>query len=293
MTTGPLKTSLGAALIVTATLGTFPTQTAAQEQAPPVYLKDRGTGQPTSMFGTYIRKGELLIYPFIEGYVDNDKEYQPLDLGFGLDKDFRGKYRAFESLVYLGYGVTDWLAFELEASAIKASLVTSTDDPTGVPDKIRESGIGDIEGQIRMRLLKEREGRPEVFSYVEAVAPNGRDKLIIGTPDWEYKFGGGVIKGSRFGTFTLRMAAEYSVDESAFASGEYAVEYLKRLAPSWRVYLGVEGNQDEVEFISEVQWHFNDRVFLKINNGFGLTSKATDWAPEAGVMFSVPVRRKN
>ena len=41
------------------------------------------------------------------------------------------------------------------------------------------------------------------------------------------------------------------------ASGEYAVEYLKRISRAFRVYLGIEGNQDEVEFITEVQWHFN------------------------------------
>lgn len=292
MTTGPLKAGVGAAVMMAA-LGAFPTQAAAQEEDPPVYLKDRGTGQPTSMFGTYIRKGELLIYPFVEGYRDHDKEYQPSELGFGLEQDFRGRYRAFETLVYVGYGVTDWLAVEFEASAIKASLMTSPDDPTGVPDKIEESGIGDIEGQVRMRLLKERGGRPEVFSYVEAVSPNGRDKQIIGTPDWEYKFGGGIVKGSRVGTFTLRMAAEYSVEGSAFATGEYALEYLKRLSRGFRVYLGIEGNQDEVELINEVQWHLHDRVFLKINNGFGLTSKATDWAPEVGIMFSVPIRRDN
>ena len=27
-------------------------------------------------------------------------------------------------------------------------------------------------------------------------------------------------------------------------------------------------------------------MFVKINNGLGLTSKATDWAPEVGIVFS-------
>lgn len=245
------------------------------------------------MFGTYIRKGELLLYPFFEGYVDNDKEYKPSELGYGLERDLRGKYRATEGLMFLGYGFTDWLAVEFEASMIRASLTRSPDDPTAVPDKITESGIGDIEGQVRARLIRENEGRPEVFSYFQAVSPNGRDKLILGTPNWEYKFGGGLIKGSRFGTFTVRMAGEYSVHESAFATGEYAVEYLKRFSPAWRVYLGIEGVQDEVELITEAQWHITDRMFLKINNGFGLTSKATDWAPEIGLIFSLPTRRSN
>jgi len=297
MTKGPLRAALFRTLFVAGVLGGLPTQAGAQapaqDQNLPVYLRDRGTGQLTSMFGTYIRKGELLLYPFFEGYVDNDKEYKPSDLGYGLDTDLRGRFRATEELVFLGYGLTDWLAVEFEASIIQASLATSPDDPTGVPDKITESGISDIEGQFRARLITENEGRPEVFSYFEWVSPNGQDKVLLGTPDWEYKFGGGVIKGSRVGTFTLRLAGEYSMEESKLDTGEYAVEYLKRLSPAWRVYLGVEGTQDEVELITELQWHFTDRMFFKFNNGFGLTSKATGWAPEIGIMFSLPTRQTN
>jgi hypothetical protein len=38
----------------------------AQDPPRPTYLEDRGTGIPTSMFGTYVRRGELLVYPFFE-----------------------------------------------------------------------------------------------------------------------------------------------------------------------------------------------------------------------------------
>jgi len=48
--------------------------------------------------------------------------------------------------------------------------------------------------------------------------------------------------------------------------------------------------QDEIELITEAQWHVSDRVFLKLNNAFGITPKATDWAPEIGIMFSFPMR---
>jgi hypothetical protein len=27
-------------------------------------------------------------------------------------------------------------------------------------------------------------------------------------------------------------------------------------------------------------------MFLKVNNAFGVTSKATDWAPEIGIVFA-------
>lgn len=48
-----------------------------------------------------------------------------------------------------------------------------------------------------------------------------------------------------------------------------------------------KGTQDELEFITELQWHVSPNVFVKLNNGVGLTSKATDWAPEIDVVFSL------
>jgi len=267
-----------------------PARALAQSDSTPTYLKDRGTGLPTSMFGTYVRRGELLVYPFFEYYRDNNLEYKPAELGYGLDQDFRGRYRASEGLLFISYGLTDWLAVELEAAVISATLQKAANDTSGVPARIHESGVGDVEGQLRARWMKEADGRPELFSYFEAVAPNQRDKVLIGTPDWELKFGSGLIRGFGWGTVTLRVAAEYALEDAKVELGEYAVEYLKRLSPAWRVYLGLEGAQDEVELITEAQWHFARGAYLKLNNGLGITSKATDWAPEVGIMFSVRVR---
>jgi hypothetical protein len=279
-------TVLTTALLLISTCLWFSTKSMAQEDLP-AYLKDRGTGQPTSMFGTYIHEGELLIYPFYEYYRDNDLEYKPAELGYGLDEDFRGKYRANEGLIFVGYGITDWLAVEFEAAIIKASLEKSPDDPSNMPARIEESGSGDVEGQIRARWQRENERRPEIFSYFEAVSPQQKDKLLIGTPDWELKLGSGLIKGFSWGTLTARAGVEYLLEDSSWDLGEFAVEYLKRLSPSWRIYLGVEGTQDEIGLITEVQCHFSDAAYLKFNNGFGITSKATDWAPEIGVIFSL------
>jgi hypothetical protein len=269
-------------------LGATSSPARAQTDGLPAYLKDRGTGQPTSMFGTYIDRGELLVYPFFEYYLDDDMEYSPQELGYGLDEDFRGKYRASEYLLFLAYGFTDWLAVELEAALyIDAKLETSPDDPTGVPAVIEESGTGDVEGQIRVRFAHETETRPEFFGYFEAVSPQQEDKVLIGTPDWEYKLGFGVVRGFGFGTMTLRLAGEYEMEEASGTLGEYAIEYLNRLSPTWRIYVGLEGNQDELEFIPEAQWHIRtDKIVVKLNSAFGVTSKATDWAPEVGIMFS-------
>lgn len=89
---------------------------------------------------------------------------------------------------------------------------------------------------------------------------------------------------------TARAAVQYErASSSPFDLGEYALEYLKRLSPKWRIYIGLEGVQDEVELFTEAQWHFWPHRFIRFNNGLGLTSKATDWAPELGILFSFPI----
>src|SRR3990172_5682796 len=73
----------------------------------PYYLKDRGTGVSTSLFGTYIRRGELIFYPFFEYYRHNGFEYTPGELGSVGVQEFRGCYRAKESLIFFAYGLTE------------------------------------------------------------------------------------------------------------------------------------------------------------------------------------------
>jgi hypothetical protein len=256
----------------------------AEEQVP-LYLRDRGTGVPTSMFGTYIRKGEFVFYPFYEYYTNSDEEYAPSDLGFQGDTDYRGDYTAHEWLVFLGYGLTEDMALELEAGVIDATLKSAPEDLSDVPDEISESGLNEVESQINWRFVKETEKTPEAFSYFHVVFPIQDEKRIIGTPDWEFGIGAGLTKGFSWGTVTIRAGIDYNGDESTMEPGEYAFEYLKRLSDSWRIYAALEGSEDEIEFIPELQWHLRPNTIIKLNSAFGLTSKAQDWAPEAGIMF--------
>lgn len=251
----------------------------------PYYLKDRGTGIPTSMFGTYINEGEFIIYPFYEFYYDEDAEYKPSEFGYNVAEDYRGLFRAHEGLIFFGYGITDRLAFEFEAAVISAVQYKAGEDTSNMPAKIEESGIGDVESQLRYRWNKESENVPEVFSYFETVFPLQKNRKIIGTQDWEFKFGSGVVKGFNFGTITLRIAADYSISESKVDLGEYAVEYLKRVSEFFRFYIGIEGSQDETELIIDLQFHITEYAFVRLNSGFGITSKATDYAPEIGILF--------
>ena len=253
----------------------------------PTYLKDRGTGVATSMFGTYIRKGEFIIYPFFEYYRDANLEYNPDEFGSESLIDYRGRYRASEGLLFFGYGLTEDLAFEMEVAGISATFEKSPDDPSGLPFNIEESGLGDVEGQLRWRWKRENESRPELFSYFEFTIPHNEEKVLIGTPGWELKFGTGLTRGFRWGTLTVRAAIDYEeASTSHFDLGEYAVEYLKRVSPAFRFYVGIEGNTDEVSLITEAQLHVTRNIFVKLNNGLGLTSKATDWTPEVGVVFT-------
>lgn len=251
----------------------------------PYYLRDRGTGVSSSMFGTYVEKGQLLVYLYYEYYYDTDLEYEPAEFGYTLAKEHFGKYTAHEGLIFLGYGITDRLAIELEAAVITARFEKDPNDPSEMPDVLEDSGLGDVETQLRWRWFEENEKRPELFSYFETVFPLQEKDQLIGTSDWEIKLGSGVTKGSRWGTMTLRLAAEYNDAENVIEFGEYAVEYLKRVSPSLRLFAAVEGTGDEVELITEAQLHLWPHSIIILNGAVGLTKKATDIAPEVGIMF--------
>jgi hypothetical protein len=275
-----------ALLLIMTALMLQPTGSLSQEELP-VYLRDRGTGIPMSQFGTYVRQGELLMYPFYEYYHDNNLEYEPFDFGFGSTREFRGRYRANEGLIFIGYGISDRLAVEFEAGVIAAKLNKSNKDLSPVPAVIDESGLSDVEGQIRWRWNQESVKTPEFFTYFETVFPTGKKYSLIGTSDWEFKLGTGLLKGFRWGTVTFRAAVEYDAAEKTVGSGEYALEYLKRISNRFRFFAMLEGTEDEVALIPEIQWHIGPNLFLKANNGFGVTSKATDFAPEIGIIFSL------
>jgi hypothetical protein len=282
---------LPALIFIVEVSGAFNTA-AAQGINLPSYVKDRGTGVAASLFGTYIRQGQLLFYPFIEYSRDNNREYQPAEFGLGGNVDFRGRFHGSAGQFFVGYGITDWLALEFEAAFQSATLRKSPRDTFATPAKIHESGVGDIEGQLRARLKRENDHFPEIFSYAEITVPSQRHKLLIGDPDWDVKPGVGLVKGFSWGTVTLRIAAEYNHRESKLDLGEGAVEYLKRLSSSVRLYLAVEGGEggamDEWDFISGVQLRVRDFVSLKVDNALGISSKATDWAPQIGLMFALP-----
>ena len=273
--------------ILAAALVLVPTSRGPAAQELPSYLRDRGTGVRTSMLGTYVRKGELLVYPFFEWYADHNLEYKPSELGYGLYRDFRGRYRASEGILFFGYGLTNDVAIEMEAAIITAEIRKSPSDSSAMPPRVRESGLGDVEAQLRWRVQREAATRPEIYTFFETVFPFQRDRNLIGTQDWEFSFGLGLSRGYRWGTLTLRAGAEYSREARQVDAGEYAVEYLRRLSRAWRVVAAIEGVQfDEVSLLTEVQWHFAPHAILKLNNGWGLTPNATDVAPEVGIMFS-------
>ena len=154
-----------------------------------------------------------------------------------------------------------------------------------LPATLEESGLSDVEGQIRWPWNYESAKTPEFFNYFEYVFPTGEKNSLIGTSDWEFKLGGGLIKGFSWGTITFRVTVDYTAAEDKIEPGEYAIEYLKRVSNRFRFFVMLEGSEDEAELIPEIQWHINRNMFLKAGSGFGVTSKAADIAPEVGIMF--------
>jgi hypothetical protein len=251
------------------------------------YLADRGDGIHTSLFGTYVRKNEFLVYLFYEYTRNRDAEYKPSEFGFASDRDFRAKKEEHEFLIFASYAFTDSLMIELESALYTyASQSRASGDTSGMPRLFSESGVGDTEGQIRYRWFEETEVRPELLSYVGVVFPLQPNKKLIGTQDWEFSAGVNITKGFPFGTFMVKIGAFYSTGEGKLELGEYGIEYVKRLSDKWRLVAAVEGDQDEVQAILEVQYQVRPNITIKLNSGFGLTSKAPEFAPEIGVLFS-------
>jgi hypothetical protein len=251
---------------------------------------DREDGIPTSLLGTYIRPNELIVYPFYE-YTRHDKfEYKPADLGVrapGDQDEFLGKTVEREYLLFLAYAFNDSLALEFE-TALHSSLdfTRAPDDRTGTPDKLRESGLGDTEINLRWRFLKETATRAEYTFFLKTVFPLQKDKKLLGSRDWEFEPGVVVTKGYPWGTLALRAAAGWSSGERKLDLAEWAVDYVKQLNPQWRLALSLEGAQaDEVSVIGELQYAIGRKAVLKMNLGIGITEKAANIAPEIGVLF--------
>jgi hypothetical protein len=280
---------LAVVLVAIAFLGGAVPSRAAEPLGLPAYLSDRGDGIPTSLLGTYIREKEFIFYPFYEYTRTKDFEYEPKDLGVSGAGEFRhGKLQEREALVFFAYAFNESLAVELE-SAVYSSAHFKKDpsDTTAVPGTIRESGLGDTETNIRWRYLKETATRPEVTFFFKTVFPLQKNKKLIGTKDWEFEPGIVLTRGFPFGTLAARLSIGYDTGERKVDFSEWAIDYVKRLSPLWRVVLSVEGQQlDEVSLIGEVQYILSKHAMLKINCGFGLVEKAPDFAPEIGMMFT-------
>lgn len=265
----------------------------AAEDLPP-YLRDRGAGMRTSMFGSYVEKGELLIYPFYEYYRDDNQQYSPDEYGGTGIQDLEARYRANEGILFASYGITDRLNIEAEAAVISAEFEKDPTDTYGTPARIKQSGLGDVEGQVTYTWLREGPHRPEIYTFAEAVIPHAKDKALIGTEDWEFAFAVGGAQGFGFGTILAGVGLEYTrASDTPWDLGEWQVGYLRRVSPAWRVYAGVEGQAtDEASLITEAQRRLSRVATLKLNLGVGLTSNSTDLAPEVGIMFGIPTGRK-
>jgi hypothetical protein len=257
-------------------------------QALPSYLQDRGTGVTTSIFGTYVRENELLVYPFWEYDKKSADEYHGSELGYVGDQDFLGKSKAEEVGLFLGYGLTEDLAIEVEGILHeKATFERAPEDTSsGLPPELEESGLGAVEAQLRWRFARETPTSPEWFTNLEVAFPLQKDKVLIGEQGWGFSVGLGMVRGFEWGTLTPRISVGYEREEDEFVLGEYAIEYLKRLDDRWRVVSTLEGEDDEVSIIGEVQYRIGAHAVIKVGSGFGITEQASDYAPEVGLLLS-------
>lgn len=264
-------------------------QLALAQGASGLAYRDREDGIPTSLFGTYIRPREFLFYPFYEYSHYRKFEYSPKELGIvgtGADDEFFGKAKEHEYLLFMAYAFNDSFAIEFESALhSRIDFTKASNDPTASPSRLRESGLGDTEVNLRYRYLRETSARPEVTFFFKTVFPLQKRKRLLGTQDWEFSPGVVLTKEFSFGTLAARFSAAYDRGDRKFEFSEYAVDFVKRLSENWRMVLSVEGEQDEVSVIGELQYRIARNAVLKINSGFGVTKKAPNFAPEIGVLF--------
>ncbi|HEV7365266.1 MAG TPA: hypothetical protein VGN76_05435 [Gemmatimonadales bacterium] len=253
---------------------------------------DRGTGIRTSMIETYVEPHQVLIYPFGAYTWDHNWEYSPSMFGSAHVEDFRGTYKTTEAALFLAYGVTDWLAVELEGSLINATFEKSAADTFGTPATIHETGLSDVAGQLRLRLVRERGSRPEFFASVEVLPPQHGQQVLIGDAEWDVKGEIGAVRQYHWGTMTFRTTIEYNRGDTHWDLGETSLEYLRRLSPKWRVLLGIEGGEggapDDYGLAAAAHWQVARGLDLKFFNFLGLMSKATDWEAQFGLMWTLP-----
>jgi hypothetical protein len=135
-------------------------------------------------------------------------------------------------------------------------------------------------------MREETAERRAIYSFFEVEFALQDRKVLIGAQDMEFAAGVGFIRHHSWGTLNGRMSLSYDGAEHKLELGEYAMEYLKRVNDRWRVVATIEGEDDEVSVIAEGQLTLRPGMILKLNSGFGLTKKASDFAPEIGVLFT-------
>jgi hypothetical protein len=274
-------------LLRIATVLLIPLVAAGQEATQFDKLHDRGDGVTTSLFGTYIKSGQWMLYPFYEYARNDEEEYHPSELGFVGEEDFLGKSTEHEFVLFVAYGFSDTLAFELEAEMyVDATLQKSPADMSNVPPQIQEAGFAGAEAQLRWMWREETDEKPGLYSFFEVEIPFQDTNVLIGATDVEFALGTGFVRAYTWGTLNGRVSLAYDGAEGQVELGEYALEYLKRLNDRWRMVATIEGEDDDLSLIGEAQWFLRENAIVKLNSGFGITGKAADVAPEIGILFT-------
>jgi hypothetical protein len=157
----------------------------------------------TSIFGTYVRPGELLFMPFVEGYYATTR-VQTSRAGYGLEQDFAevGRWRTRSSWPT---GSTTLRRGAGSRALHRGTLDKAPEDPSSMPARLEQSGFGDWQMELNWRAIRETSSHPEVFALLEVDPPSNVNKPLIGTANWESKLGVGVIRGLRWGTVSGRV----------------------------------------------------------------------------------------
>jgi len=252
-------------------------------------------GVRSSMFETYVRPHQWLMFPHFAYTTDHNIDYTPADFGYGADTSaLQGRFRSTEAQLLIAYGLTDWLALEAEGSHITATFDKSSRDTSAAPARIHESGFADWAVQARMRLARQHGRWPQVFAAFELLPPTQRGKKLIGDLHWNLKGEIGLAREYGWGAMSARTTIEYNRGDHHWDLGETSLEYMRQVSSAGRLLFAIEGGEggalDEWVFVSAGRWRIGDGLFIKFANSFGLQGKSTDWETQLGMMVALPPR---
>ncbi|MEO8577225.1 MAG: hypothetical protein ABI556_11015, partial [Gemmatimonadales bacterium] len=245
------------------------------------------------MFVVRLSEGTGIAIGSFERGENRRFQYNPDEFGFpDTGRDFNGRLRSAEGVLFLGYGITRSIAVAFEAAIAAETFRKASNDASGLPARLHESGLGDVQAEVDVRLFGQGILRPGGFLVTEVVFPHSKNRRLIGSPGLLIRPALGAYKNVGRAIILARLAGEYDSDSGTQLDwGEWGLEVGVAAMKSLRLAAGFEGtvgganNFDEVSLVTDLQWMASGTFGFRAQSGTGFTEHSRGFSPEVGLMI--------